>query len=76
MGQPLRSKRKRDIFNHEICRKDDTISPKLFTILLGEVFQELEWKIADIKTDVEYIQRLACDVVTFRHYVESLQSIF
>ena len=56
-------------------RQGDTISPKLFTACLEEVFKNLEWENVGIKIDGEYLNnlRFADDIVLMSESGEELQ---
>ena len=56
-------------------RQGDTISPKLFTACLEEIFRKLEWRDKGIKIGDEYLNnlRFADDIVLFSESVYELQ---
>ena len=54
----------------------DTISPKLFSAALEEIFQRVNWSKAGIKTNDKYLNhlRFADDIVLFSNNAENLQA--
>ena len=58
-------------------RQGDTISPKLFTACLKEVFKNLEWENVGININGEYLNnlRFADDIVLFSESWEELQKM-
>ena len=58
-------------------RQGDTISPKLFSACLEEVFNKLDWDNKGIRIDGEYLNhlRFADDIVLIAESVEELQEM-
>ncbi len=58
-------------------RQGDTISPKLFTACLEEVFKKLEWDDMGLKIDGEYLNnlRFADDLVLVSNSGEDLEKM-
>ena len=58
-------------------RQDDAIFPKLFTVVLEEVFKNLEWEAAGIQINGENLNNLkfADDIVLMRESTDELQQM-
>ncbi len=61
----------------KVVRQGDTISPKLFTACLDEIFKKLEWDDMGLKIDGEYLNnlRFVDDIVLLSNSREDLENM-